>query len=363
MEITELNRRNLLKELLRGDLLPWGEEAVELLGRVWNLEAMPSTDPRHGNAREDIWRHTIANDDWEPEYLYLDYVNLRGGQEEKLFRFLEALVAPDLASEEEQRARVEVINSHLKRDGYQLKVVTEVSGYPVYEICAKGKPSRGQPRNLIFAANGPKPEIVVHDALDNEIRIVANQQYCLVYDRPIGAAGLRWTDLVDWWRHRTREGGWNNAEAALEARLLASMQSSPPERVLFSSYQHSAAHLLGTRMPALVPQVYLHLDPYTVRERQGQSLLLRQRMDFLLLLPQGQRVVIEVDGKQHYAIGDKASPPLYAKMVAEDRRLRLAGYEVYRFGGAELTAAKGPELVATFLSDLFTKHGLLRESG
>lgn len=59
-------------------------------------------------------------------------------------------------------------------------------------------------------------------------------------------------------------------------------------------------------------------------------------MDFLLLLPHRQRVVIEIDGKQHYADGDTASPQRYASMVAEDRNLRLLGYEVYRFGGFEL---------------------------
>ncbi len=49
-----------------------------------------------------------------------------------------------------------------------------------------------------------------------------------------------------------------------------------------------------------------------------------------------RRVVIELHGKHHYASGEKASPQLDAQMVAEDRRLRLAGYEVYRFDGAEL---------------------------
>jgi very-short-patch-repair endonuclease len=89
--------------------------------------------------------------------------------------------------------------------------------------------------------------------------------------------------------------------------------------------------------PALLPQVYLHYDPLTRKQRGGQpSALVRERMDFLLLLPRRVRVVIEVDGKQHYAEGDIASPELYSEMVAEDRRLRLQSYEVYRFGGYEL---------------------------
>jgi very-short-patch-repair endonuclease len=72
-------------------------------------------------------------------------------------------------------------------------------------------------------------------------------------------------------------------------------------------------------------------------------------MDFLLLFSARHRVVIEVDGKQHYAHGDRAEPNLYAEMVAEDRRLRLTGYEVYRFGGAEL-ARPG---VDTMLDEFF----------
>jgi very-short-patch-repair endonuclease len=61
-------------------------------------------------------------------------------------------------------------------------------------------------------------------------------------------------------------------------------------------------------------------------------------MDFLLLLPQRRRIVLEVDGRHHYATENGASDPeQYARMLAEDRRLRLAGYEVYRFGGAELS--------------------------
>lgn len=89
--------------------------------------------------------------------------------------------------------------------------------------------------------------------------------------------------------------------------------------------------------------------------------LLRQRMDFLMLLPQDQRIVIEIDGKQHYANeAGQAQPRLYAEMVAEDRRLRLAGYEVYRFGGYELChdPDSADEVVAVFFRDLFDRHGI-----
>jgi very-short-patch-repair endonuclease len=79
-------------------------------------------------------------------------------------------------------------------------------------------------------------------------------------------------------------------------------------------------------------------------------------MDFLLLLSDRTRIVVEVDGKQHYAVDDIAQPKLYADMVSEDRRLKLAGYEVYRFGGYELCGEKGKRLVEDFFCRLFEKH-------
>lgn len=75
-------------------------------------------------------------------------------------------------------------------------------------------------------------------------------------------------------------------------------------------------------------------------------------MDFLIHFSSRHRVVLEVDGKQHYARGDIANPTLYSEMVAEDRRLRLAGYEVYRFGGAELVASSANDMLADFFTQL-----------
>jgi len=50
-------------------------------------------------------------------------------------------------------------------------------------------------------------------------------------------------------------------------------------------------------------------------------------MDFLLLFSAHERIVLEVDGQQHYSENNMVKPSLYAEMVAEDRRLRLLGYE------------------------------------
>jgi hypothetical protein len=55
---------------------------------------------------------------------------------------------------------------------------------------------------------------------------------------------------------------------------------------------------------------------YKQKERGGPGPLIRQRMDFLLLFPQRQRIVVEVDGRQHNAGDDgRTVPERYAEMI------------------------------------------------
>lgn len=140
---------------------------------------------------------------------------------------------------------------------------------------------------------------------------------------------------------------------ALHERLAPSIGDNPVERVVFNAYSRRYKQH-GFSIPALIPQVYLHYDPYFARSRGTQnSPLARQRMDFHLLFSDRQRVIIEVDGRRHYSNPDgTANPTLYAEMVAEDRRLRLSGYEVYRFRGNELLEPDAEEMVSVFFDKL-----------
>ena len=111
------------------------------------------------------------------------------------------------------------------------------------------------------------------------------------------------------------------------------------------------------KLPALIPQVYLHYDPYTLQDLKNEKRLPRQRMDFLLLLSNNNRIVIEIDGKQHYSEGNTSSPRLYSEMVSSDRELKLRGYDIYRFGGYELTIGDNTEkLIEDFCDSLFKKY-------
>lgn len=221
------------------------------------------------------------------------------------------------------------------------------------------KTADGQLRNLIFASVGQKPEIVLRDAISNVIEVTRHAGNCLFYDRPLTTAGLTWGELTDWWKEIAELTGKDDLEVShrLYTRLGDSVRHNRVEHLVFRTYCERYASPDARELPALLPQVYLHFDPLTRKQREGRhSVLARERMDFLLLLPNAARIVLEVDGKQHYADGDKASTQLYSEMTAEDRRLRLRGYEVYRFGGFELSQPRAPATLRTFFDDLFEKH-------
>jgi very-short-patch-repair endonuclease len=192
--------------------------------------------------------------------------------------------------------------------------------------------------------------------VSNDIEVVTNADKVLIYDKPISPNGLSWRALQEWWAER--EGLSDEAaKKSLYVRLRSSLpQNSPPQSLLFRTFYQQFRDQMPD-WPALIPEVWLHWDPRTVRER-GFAAMARFRMDFLLLLPDGARIVIEVDGKHHYADPDgRASPPTYARMVAADRELRLAGYDVFRFGAAELVdPTSGRELVQAFFGGLFRKY-------
>jgi hypothetical protein len=94
-------------------------------------------------------------------------------------------------------------------------------------------------RNLIFAA-ARKPEIVWRDVAGGVIEITKNKDHCLLYDRPVGASGLTWSELGKWWR--LQDGMYGMSERLrLQALLkrLRGVTQRPGAAV--------AGHLLGLR--------------------------------------------------------------------------------------------------------------------
>ncbi|WP_433616885.1 hypothetical protein ACQP2P_16130 [Dactylosporangium sp. CA-139114] len=333
----------------------------DFLARLYDLEALPSHDSRYTTAFQDFVQHRMANDDWDDDWVFTDRRLGLADSDEKLLLFLAEMLHPAVRTDLDEVERIrDFVNGVLVHDGYELVQVTAISGAPVFAPRRIGAGVRGTMKNLIFAAIGPKPKIVITDALNNDLRITGNVQNCLMYDRPLPAHGLTWSDLTSWWAEQQGMGGASDHDVSLSLyqRLNASLGDNDAERRILRTYTNRYVRL-GPDIPALIPQVYLHYDPYTRSQYPpGQAPLQRQRMDFLMLLPHHARVVIECDGPHHYADDDgRASPRRYADMMAEDRELRLAGYEVYRFGGVDLVDhSSTAERLNTFFDRLAARH-------
>lgn len=474
--ITDLTRQDLVDLFLTFDASPlvslmdelsghprklgiawWGRlDDHSFLSRLYDLDALPSTDKRFITAGHDIRQHRENNSDWDDVWVFVDDRFELATSDQKLLRFLAETIHPEVRSDraEVDQLRVEY-NRILRPDRVEIRQVSTLSGRPVYggataaprniqaqtlreaigqairceftaskveaycdelgmpdlpkgsdampmsskagyvverltgcsrpelvrfarvvqELCSQTELGEilaeidwvmrpgvaGQPKNIIFGSDGPKPDLVLVDAVDNDIQIVRNAEHCLIYDRPINPdSGVSFQMLVDWWEMTNANDG-TKPENGLHSRLLRGQNE--PERAVFNAY----ATLLrehGFELPALIPQVYLHYDPETVdrRRRVSGQALERQRMDFLMLLPGRNRVVVEVDGQQHYTNHrGTPSPRMYAKMMAEDRRLRLAGYEVFRIGGYEFVDLDAGKRMATeFFAKLLRRHDVLR---
>ena len=103
-------------------------------------------------------------------------------------------------------------------------------------------------KNLIFAAIGPKPEIVLIDAVNNDLRITGNVQGCLMYDRPLAAHGLTWADLTAWWADREGIAGvaHRRSPQSLYRRLDRSLDDNGAERRVLRTYAERYVRLSRT---------------------------------------------------------------------------------------------------------------------
>ncbi|MBR6862351.1 MAG: hypothetical protein IKM73_13625 [Acidaminococcaceae bacterium] len=379
-EITTMQIQGLTRQLILQDLIMIGcvsgtMDVSEFVRCVYpKANEMPTTDQRFNmkTAIDDIRQHMDNNDDWTYEYLFFQYLKLLEIDDSDFKYFLENYVRPNIRRfqwDSENGSRVffdnticvDAINKSLKHDGFEMRQTDSISGFPVFCVESLEPGVQGKIKNIIFASN-MKPDIVFEDAISNNIRIVGNEDQCLVFDEPVSAHGITWSMLQEWYN---RNHYLIDRKIDMKGFLSRSL-GSPIEERFFKAYVELAEK--NSEIPALLPQVWLYYDPKLEASRI-RKIFEHQRMDFLMLISDSRRIVIELDGIQHY--GEKiqiqgriypdylASVDKYASMVSAQRDMTLAGYEVYRFGGKELTDnAQAKNLVQSFFIDLFTKHGI-----
>lgn len=378
--VSELVRRDVLKVLNRLPSLFGELPLVDSLSAVFGTTVIQDDtggllgqSSLHGR----ILQHYVRNEtDWSHEELLMQCGALTCSQA-RFFALLAKLLHPVTRRDAEQAELAVAISTALRRDGFIVRQTDVESGYAIYGVVRAQAGVAGAMKNLIFASIGEKPELVIRDAVNNDVEIVKHADKVLVFDRALPSSGqLLWKDLRDWFAEMYGIEAPESAKEQLFRRLRQAVLGarSAGELAMFQGYYERYGAALGDRLPALVPQVYLHYDPYTRRQRGDEQFLARQRMDFLLMLEQGVRIVIEIDGRHHYAVQDGQAPDRYiasaqryAEMVAEDRRLRLMGYEVYRFGGHEFVdvdlgqrkvGPRAQQCVAEFFDRLLARHGV-----
>jgi hypothetical protein len=368
--VTDFTRKAVLAVLddqgsLFGDVDVF--EGLDTLAPQW--EEVITERPAYAfpTLRRDVQRQYIDNDDYSNREV-LERCGALSCSQRRFFALIEKVLHPLSRTGKPQAELAAALSALLAADGFAVAVAGQVSRHPVYGVRRIAPGVKGAPKNLIFAAVRTKPDLYFVDAINNDVAI-RNKSDALIYDRLLPESGLAWDEMVTWWQETEGAADEAAARKALYKRLRDSVLAtgSPGEYVLFDTYYRVFGPEYKTRLPALIPQVYLHYDPKTAAQRGSAPVLGRQRMDLLLLLNHGERVVLEVDGRQHYADDREASPAKYASMAVEDRKLRLDGYEVYRFGAAEFgdtevnsdeirIGPKSREVAREFFSRLFARH-------
>jgi hypothetical protein len=145
--------------------LPWAGslDEVAFLGRLYDLDALPSFDNRFKTAGRDIWQHRVNNpDDWADDWVFHDpRFNILGGDDENLLAFLCEMLHPLVRRGDgaEAAALAEAFNSILRPEGWELVAgKKKVGGLPAWSA----RPMATERRVLADAAE----EIV--DALSSE---------------------------------------------------------------------------------------------------------------------------------------------------------------------------------------------------
>ena len=109
-------------------------EEIDFLKRLYNLGKMPSNDSRFINAEQDIWQHTVNNDDYPYCWVFEDErFPLQNGEDEILLRFLCEVFHPAVRyGKGYWKEFLTEINKLLQNDGYELYPADKMSNRDVY---------------------------------------------------------------------------------------------------------------------------------------------------------------------------------------------------------------------------------------
>lgn len=154
-KITSLTRRDISNlfingldiDFLLGDtkhvIYPYSGSLTEIdfLNRLYNLKEMKSEDSRFENAEDEIWQHTINNNDYELGWVFKDdRFRLINGDDEHLLKFLCELFHPLVRDEKGYwEDYLKEVNRLLANDDIELYPIKQISNHDVYGWRVKSK--------------------------------------------------------------------------------------------------------------------------------------------------------------------------------------------------------------------------------
>lgn len=155
IKISKKIKLEIYNTLKKEKLLFDEEKWMDFLNSIWDLRTMPSTDNRYTNAYDDIVQHTVNNDDWELDELFLEILKLLE-DDKKFIKFIENIVNPKFRKNEDEIINfVLLINSYLEKENFSLVVSSySQSDLPIYIVDVKS--------NDNSYSDLPKNKIVFH---------------------------------------------------------------------------------------------------------------------------------------------------------------------------------------------------------
>jgi len=159
-DVSRPTRQNII-DGLKIDQVSWNGrlEEVEFLQRLYDLEALPSTDQRFKDAAEDIWQHRVNNPaEWPDDWIYNDArFNLLQGPSDNFLRFLCEIVHPVVRPDRNETLKlVHHFNDQLHLEGWNLVEEEKLAGRPRFvakRVQVAGARSVSRARTVADALN------------------------------------------------------------------------------------------------------------------------------------------------------------------------------------------------------------------
>ena len=134
--ITRKKRSNIFQILQRDQINLFGKlNDVDFLTRIYDLDAIPSTDPRFTSSLKDIKMHREHFHDWGDYWIFEDKrFDLASCPDEILLKFLCETIHPVVRSDiDEQDKLLRMYNDELSESGYHIIKKTGITGNIHYE--------------------------------------------------------------------------------------------------------------------------------------------------------------------------------------------------------------------------------------